>query len=162
MPRPSTARPAGADATSRYAWVDRLHAHYRDAGAALGGAVERQVVWGPCRLGNVGVCPCEGRKEVNEDTRHGLQLLRISCVAKRFGFEVALRWVPREMLGDADALSKMVDRMDLGLAPEALEHVLEIFGPVNLDRFAAPKQQMSVPQRDLHSHQRQGRLADKL
>jgi hypothetical protein len=66
------------------------------------------------------------------------------------------------MLGDADALSKMVDRMDLGLAPEALEHVLEIFGPVNLDRFAAPKQQMSVPQRDLHSHQRQGRLADKL
>ena len=59
-------------------------------------------------------------------------------ISKMFGFEVALRWVPRELLGDADALSKAIERMDFGLAPDALEYVLASFGPVDVDRFAAP------------------------
>jgi len=65
-------------------------------------------------------------------------LLDILNTASEFGFEVIFRWVPREDLVDADDLSKVVDRTDFGLSPYCLAYVLDAFGPVDIDRFAAP------------------------
>jgi hypothetical protein len=63
--------------------------------------------------------------------------LAIFEAAARGGFEVAFRWVPREEISLADALSKYVDRHDFGLTPAALERVRAALGPWDIDRFAA-------------------------
>ena len=42
------------------------------------------------------------------------------------------------MIVGADALSKAIDRMDFSLSPEVFGHLLEKFGPFDVDRFAAP------------------------
>ena len=50
---------------------------------------------------------------------------------------MAFRWVPRRELSGTDALSKWVDRMDFSLTAKAFEHVMRVYGPVEVDRFAA-------------------------
>ena len=51
------------------------------------------------------------------------------------------RWVPRDLIDGADALSKVVDRMDFGLRADVLDYVLREHCPADLDtvidRFAA-------------------------
>ena len=54
------------------------------------------------------------------------------------GFEVVFRWVKRDMIKGADALSKVVDRMDFSLTPEVFDYVSAKYGPFDVDRFAAP------------------------
>jgi hypothetical protein len=63
--------------------------------------------------------------------------LDIYEAAAKGGFEIVFRWVPRELLQDADALSKFVDRHDFSLRPEVLERVRRELGPWSVDRFAA-------------------------
>jgi DNA-binding winged helix-turn-helix (wHTH) protein len=68
-------------------------------------------------------------------------LLSILGDADEYGFEVLFRWVPREEIKAADALSKVTDRMDFSLSPDALDYVLGAYCPADLgtivDRFAA-------------------------
>jgi hypothetical protein len=56
--------------------------------------------------------------------------------AERGGFDVAFRWVPREQLVEADALSKYIERHDFSLTTEAFARVLAL-GHWDVDRFAA-------------------------
>mmetsp|Transcript_24927 Transcript_24927/g.42393 ORF Transcript_24927/g.42393 Transcript_24927/m.42393 type:complete len:520 (-) Transcript_24927:735-2294(-) len=58
------------------------------------------------------------------------------AAAKRY--EVQFRWVRREEIQDADDLSKFVDTMDFSLKPSCLKYVLNTFGSVDIDVFAAP------------------------
>jgi hypothetical protein len=53
------------------------------------------------------------------------------------GAEVRFRWVRRDLVQDADDLSKWVDRMDFGLRPDWLEYVRGKYGGWDVDRFAA-------------------------
>ena len=58
------------------------------------------------------------------------------------GFDVVFRWVPREQLVDADALSKFDDRHDFSLTVEAMQTVRDQLeeaglGSWDVDRFAA-------------------------
>jgi hypothetical protein len=68
-------------------------------------------------------------------------LLDILGTAEAYGFEVLFRWVPRDLIAGADALSKVVDRMDFGLRADVLDYVLRERCPADLnlvvDRFAA-------------------------
>ena len=64
-------------------------------------------------------------------------LLDILAAAEAGSFEVIFRWVPREMIVDADALSKVKDTMDFSLAPAVFDLVVKTYGPVHVDRFAA-------------------------
>jgi hypothetical protein len=68
--------------------------------------------------------------------------LDIINTAAEAGFDVVFRWVPREQLVDADALSKFNDRHNLSLTEEAMSIVrarLEEagLGLWDVDRFAA-------------------------
>jgi hypothetical protein len=65
-------------------------------------------------------------------------LLDILNDADDAGYDVAFRWVRREEIQDADDLSKFVDTMDFSLEPKCLAHVLNTYGPVHVDAFAAP------------------------
>jgi hypothetical protein len=65
-------------------------------------------------------------------------LLSILGDADEYGFEVLFRWVPREEIEAADALSKVADRMDFSLNPSAIRDMRAQFGPWDIDRFAAP------------------------
>ncbi len=56
--------------------------------------------------------------------------------AERGGFSVVFRWVPREQLVAADALSKFVERSDFSVTPTSLALVRQL-GPWDVDRFAA-------------------------
>ena len=56
-------------------------------------------------------------------------LLDILAAAEAGSFEVIVRWVPREMIVDADALSKVKDTMDFSLAPAMFDHVVKTYGP---------------------------------
>ena len=62
--------------------------------------------------------------------------LSVFEAAERGGFSVVFRWVPREQLVAADALSKYVERNDFSLTPAALALVRQL-GPWDIDRFAA-------------------------
>jgi hypothetical protein len=68
-------------------------------------------------------------------------LLDIRGTVTRCGFEVLFRWVPRDLIDGADALSKVVGRMDFGLRADVLDYVLREHCPADLDtvidRFAA-------------------------
>ena len=80
-----------------------------------------------------------GSQVVDEETGALLiteTLLDLLEAAGADGAEVRFRWVRREYVQDADDLSKVVDRMDFGLRPDWLEHVLGKFGPWDVDRFA--------------------------
>ena len=65
-------------------------------------------------------------------------LLEILDGVASVGALVFFRWVRRDMIGEADALSKLVDVMDYGLSREALHQVWSTFGTCDIDAFAAP------------------------
>ena len=50
---------------------------------------------------------------------------------------MVFRWVPRERIVGADALSKVADAMDFGLERDVFAHVNRTYGPCDVDRFAA-------------------------
>ena len=52
--------------------------------------------------------------------------LDIINTAAAAGFDVVFRWVPREGLVDADALSKFNDRHDFSLTEEAMSFALDL------------------------------------
>ncbi len=60
-------------------------------------------------------------------------LLDILGTSTCLGFEVPFRWVPRDLIDGADALSKVVDRMDFGLRADVLDYVLREHCPADLD-----------------------------
>ena len=68
--------------------------------------------------------------------------LDIIRTAAEAGFDVIFRWVPREELVDADALSKFNDRHDFSLTDEAM-YIVRVrleeagLGSWDVDRFAA-------------------------
>ena len=68
-------------------------------------------------------------------------LLDILGTSTCCGFEVLFRWVPRDLIDGADALSKVVDRMDFGLRADVLDYVLREHCPGDrdtvIDRIAA-------------------------
>ena len=64
-------------------------------------------------------------------------LLDILGTAEAGAFEVVFRWVPRERIVGADALSKVADAMDFGLERDVFAHVNRTYGPCDVDRFAA-------------------------
>jgi hypothetical protein len=63
--------------------------------------------------------------------------LDVLCTASEHRFDVTFRWVPREQLVEADALSKFVERHDFSLTAEAQALVGNELGPWDVDRFAA-------------------------
>jgi len=65
-------------------------------------------------------------------------LIEILDVAASVGAEVRFRWVKRDLIREADALSKFKDIMDYGLSPFAFSRVCEHFGTCDVDAFAAP------------------------
>ncbi len=64
-------------------------------------------------------------------------LIAILEAAARGGFDVRFRWVKRELVQDADDLSKFLDRMDFSLGKRWFKHVTNTRGNCNVDRFAA-------------------------
>ena len=64
-------------------------------------------------------------------------LLAILEAAARGGFDVRFRWVKRELVQDADDLSKFVDRMDFSLDKLWFRRVTIAYGSCDVDRFAA-------------------------
>jgi len=82
-----------------------------------------------------------GSQRADEDTGELLileALLDILGAGEAGGFEVIFRWVKRDMIKGADALSKVVDRMDFSLAPDVFDYIALKYGPFDVDRFAAP------------------------
>jgi hypothetical protein len=77
-------------------------------------------------------------------------LLDILNEADAGAYDVQFRWVRREEIQDADDLSKFVDTMDFSLTPSSLKYVLNTFGPVDVDAFAAPHN--AVTQRFFSRH----------
>ena len=63
--------------------------------------------------------------------------LDVLRTASEHEFDVTFRWVPREQLVEADALSKFVERHDFSLTGEAQALVGNELGPWDVDRFAA-------------------------
>jgi hypothetical protein len=81
-----------------------------------------------------------GSQLVDEETGTLLvteTLLDLLTAADADGVEVRFRWVRRDLVQDADDLSKWVDRMDFGLRSDWLEYVRGKFGNWDVDRFAA-------------------------
>jgi len=65
-------------------------------------------------------------------------LIEILDSAGAVGAEVLFRWVRRDLLSGADALSKFKDIMDFGLSPIAFRRVCDLLGTCDVDAFAAP------------------------
>ena len=111
--------------------------HRREGGGLRGKVVE---IVGDSKAASC-VFANGGSQTADEDSGELLileALLDILGVSEAGGFEVIFRWVRREMIVGADALSKVIDRMDFSLSPEVFGHLLEKFGPFDVDRFAAP------------------------
>jgi len=64
-------------------------------------------------------------------------LLAILNMAEADKATVRFRWVRRDLVQDADDLSKHADNMDFSLRPDWLSYVWRAFGPWDIDRFAA-------------------------
>ena len=65
-------------------------------------------------------------------------LIEILDAVASVGAGVYFRWVRRDLISEADALSKFVDIMDFGLSEDAFLHVRNELGPCDIDAFAAP------------------------
>lgn len=63
-------------------------------------------------------------------------LREIFTLCSELDFDVVAQWKPREELSERDALSRVPDASDWGLAPRALALVLSTFGPPSADLFA--------------------------
>jgi hypothetical protein len=65
-------------------------------------------------------------------------LIEILDAAAHVGAEVRFRWVRRDLISEADALSKFEDIMDFGLSSQAFQLVCDRLGTCDIDAFAAP------------------------
>ena len=76
------------------------------------------------------------RDDENGDLLVTESLIEILTLANHVGCEVTFRWVRRDLIQDADDLSKDIDRMDFSLAPHLLASLRASWGPWDIDRFA--------------------------
>ena len=76
------------------------------------------------------------RAEENDDLLITERLIEILTLANHVGCEVTFRWVRRDLIQDADDLSKDIGRMDFSLAPHLLATLRAHWGPWDIDRFA--------------------------